>query len=357
MEPLVSICIVHYGDGEFLTQCVKSIKASTYKNIQLIVIDNNDTVSAENKFCTQILKDLNHRYIKNGGNLGYAQGCNQGVRNSRGKYVFILNNDIELEKNCIHHLVQFAEKNPEIGIIQPKMLDYHNRQIFHSSAAGGFIDVLGYPFARGRIFETVEKDVGQYNDIIEIFWAGGAALFAKKGVIEGAGFFDPDFFMYMEEIDLLWRTRLMGWKSVYIPRAKIYHIGCPHLNRQNPLRIYLEHRNSVLMLIKNLSFKNLICYLPLRLALEFGIMIASFFAFKFHRAFAILKSFAYLLKNYREITSKRQRIQINRKMDDRYALLNAYCGSVVLKYFLRGTTTASNLKGFKTYRYITKRKT
>jgi len=354
MDPLVSICIVHYGRDEFLSRCIASIKSSTYNNIELIIINNNVSNDFQSAVYERRPTNIQLRYKKNKKNVGFAEGCNQGIESAKGKYIFFLNNDIEIDDDCISSLVEFAENNPEIGILQPKMLDFVDRKNFHSSAAGGFIDVLGYPFARGRIFDTVERDQGQYNDVVEVFWACGAALFARIDVIVEVGLFDPDFFLYMEEIDLAWRVQLLGYKVVYNSSAKVYHIGCPNLGRKVFLRMYFDHRNSILMLIKNLSFANLLIFLPVRLGLELGTAIGSIASFRFFRGFAIFKAFGYLLTHSYTILNKRRHVQSKRRVKDSILLSKIYHGSVALNYFLGRVQKTTDLKGFQVTKFMSK---
>lgn len=352
MKPLVSIIIVHYGDPNFLGQCLESVKRSDYSQAEVIVVDNNEDGSSPFAVDGEGPATLKYTYIKNTRNAGYGGGCNDGIRASVGKYVFLLNNDIEIHPHCISALVEFAEEHREIGVLQPKMLDYYARRTFHSGGGGGFIDLLGYPFARGRIFGAVEEDRGQYDDVVEVFWAGGAALFASRDAVERAGLFDPDFFLYMEEIDLAWRVRLLGYRVVYLPHAAVYHIGCPHLGRRNFLRMYFDHRNSVVMLIKNLSLKNLFLFLPARLGLEAATVIGSMACLRFTRAFAILRALAYVLAHLRTINGKRRLVQRMRKVRDEAVLAKAYHGSVALSYFLWRIRAAADLKGFHVDGYV-----
>jgi hypothetical protein len=358
MSPLVSICIIQYGSNDHLKKCIESIKNSSYSDsdMEIIIIDNNEHDNNLFDISNMNLGNSQKTYIKNRTNVGFAEGCNQGIRSAKGKYVFILNNDIEIERDCIRYLVDFAEAHPDVAVLQPKMLDYANRYTFHSSAAGGFIDILGYPFARGRIFDIVEQDMGQYDDVVEIFWASGAALFAKKEILEESGFFDSDFFLYMEEIDLEWRIQLLGYKIVYIPTAKIYHIGCPHLGRENFYRMYYTHRNSIIMLIKNLSLGNLIIFLPLRIGLEIITLLFSLASLKIIRFFAVLNAFIYILIHLPSILHKRLKTQSMRKTKDVHLLSNAYYGSVALHYFFRKGININDLKKFKVTTYVPQRR-
>lgn len=353
MNPLVSVCIIHYGAIDYLYRVIGSVKASSYRDIELIVIDNNGASQAPLSPRALGLSDTRHQYLRNLENKGFAEACNQGIRLGTGKYIFILNNDIEIHSDCIRILVEAAERDPQVAILQPKMLDFHERNTFHSSAAGGFLDMFGYPFARGRIFEHAELDTGQYDNPVEIAWASGAALFARRSSLIEGGWFDRDFFMYMEEIDLAWRVRLQGYKVVYIPGTAIYHIGCPHLSRENEMRMYFNHRNSLVMLLKNLSLLNLVLILPVRLCLDLAALVSSLLLLKMTRVRAVMRAFAYIITNIGMIRNKRQAVQNARKVSDASIFSLIYRGSVVLDYYGMKNRSAAQLRRMNIKEYMT----
>ncbi len=328
MNTTVSIIIIHYGETDFLKTCLTSIKNSTYKYYEIIVVDNNPQPISE-KLPLSI-----DNYIYSGVNHGFAEACNIGVRQSGGEFVFILNNDIELNDRCIEKLVSIGLSDNNIAVLQPKMLDMDENNLFHSSAAGGMLDIFGYPFARGRIVDNAEIDRGQYDDPIEIFWCSGAALFARKNVLEKAGLFDKDFFLYMEEIDLQWRIHLLGYKIVYIPDAVIYHKGSPTFDRQNISRMYYVHRNSLIMLLKNLPSNYLNFIIPLRLLIELSSIVFGVLTLNLKRPIAVIKAFGYILNNFSVIKKKRAVVQNLIKVPFKEAYDKMYHGSIVLQYFL-----------------------
>lgn len=356
MTPLVTICIIHYGSDEYLRKCLESLQKATYNECEIIIIDNNALDHDMQNTYRRYAGTRVFRYIRNERNTGFAEGCNQGILSAQGKYIFLLNNDIELDPECIRYLVDFAEENPEVAVIQPKMLDFTDRTTFHSSGAGGFIDIFGYPFARGRIFDAVEKDTGQYDDIVEVFWASGAALFARTDVLKESGLFDPDFFLYMEEIDLEWRVHLLGYKVVYIPYAIIYHIGCPTLGRENYFRMYYTHRNSMIMLMKNLSPRRMLTLLPFRVMLELGTAMFAVVTLNPARFRAVFRALLHILGHMNPILRKRHEVQAKRMVTDKIIFSNAYHGSVVFRYFLNRTVTVFGLKNFQVKKYIPQRR-
>lgn len=338
--PLVSVIIVHYNNVDYLHNCVRSIAGSTYKKLELIVVDNG---SRKISLSDMPETGLRMNYIPSPKNMGYGDGCNQGIKEAKGEFVFLLNNDIEIETDCIAELVNISMKDRSIAVVQPKMLDLRDKGHFHSSGAGGMIDIFGYPFAKGRIFETVEEDSGQYDNFSEVFWASGAAVFIRKNIFDRAGYFDTYYFMYMEEIDLIWRIHLLGAERVvFVPAAKIFHLGCPNLGRDNLRRMYYVHRNSLMMLLTNYSLSTLLITLPVRVILEMGIAAGHLLLFDVKRTFSVFMAFGYILGHIPFIARKRMQVQAKRKVSDRYIVSKMYRGSIVLKYLL-GHKKASRL--------------
>jgi GT2 family glycosyltransferase len=185
------------------------------------------------------------------------------------EYYALVNSDIEVAKNWLTPILNIFETQANVGIIQPKIVDYKNKEYFeYAGAAGGFIDQYGYPYCRGRIFETIEKDNGQYDDSLEIFWASGACFFIRKEVYRKLNGFDDDFFAHQEEIDFCWRAFNMGYKAKYTSESVVYHVGGATLNESNPKKTFLNFRNSLLMLTKNLPANKLVPILFVRLILD-----------------------------------------------------------------------------------------
>ncbi|HKK11189.1 MAG TPA: glycosyltransferase family 2 protein [Flavobacteriaceae bacterium] len=206
--------------------------------------------------------------IQNEENGGYAKGYNDALKHVDADVFCLLNNDVEVTENWLAPIVSEFQNHPETAIVQPKILDYNQKDYFeYAGAAGGFIDKLGYPYCRGRIFNTIEQDNGQFNDTSDIFWASGACMFIRTNVFETLGGFDETFFAHMEEIDLCWRAFNQGYKSKYIGASTIYHVGGATLQSNNPQKTYLNFRNSLFALIKN-AHGNLFVLLLTRLVLD-----------------------------------------------------------------------------------------
>ena len=193
------------------------------------------------------------KIIQNSGNLGYASGYNQALKHVNADLLVLLNSDVEVTANWLEPVISLFEKEPQTAIAQPKLLDFKNKEYFeYAGAAGGFIDRYGFPFCRGRIFDSLEKDSGQYDDVETIFWASGACFFIRESVFDSLGGFDDRFFAHQEEIDLCWRAFNAGFVSRYVSESVVYHVGGATLKEGSPKKTYLNFRNSLLMLHKNL---------------------------------------------------------------------------------------------------------
>lgn len=283
----IAVVILNWNGANLLEQFLPSVVA--YSNeANIYVVDN---ASTDNSIAVLKEKFPSVKIIQNEGNYGFAKGYNVGLQQVEEDYYALVNSDIEVTENWLTPILAVFENEPTIGIIQPKILDYKNKEYFeYAGAAGGFIDKYGYPYCRGRIFETIEKDNGQYNDSLEIFWASGACFFIRKEIYRKLNGFDDDFFAHQEEIDLCWRAFNFGYKAKYVPQSVVYHIGAATLTQNNPKKTYLNFRNSLLMLTKNLPKNKLLPILFIRLSLDGVAGIQFLFKGKHKHLLAILKS-------------------------------------------------------------------
>ncbi|MFQ5706990.1 MAG: glycosyltransferase family 2 protein [bacterium] len=341
-EPLVSIIIPHHHGEEILTNCLESLEKTTYANKEVLLVDNGSTdgsvSSAQARFPWI-------RVVQNAENLGYAGGCNAGIAQARGTYFLFLNNDTEFEPDWLSLLVTCCERDAQIAACQPKILSLKDKRLFdYAGAAGGLLDRFGYPFARGRLFFRVEKDEGQYEEGGDIFWASGTAMLVRKSALDEVGYFDDDFFAHMEEIDLCWRFHLTGYRVVVMPPAVVYHQAGSTLKPDSPLKIYLNHRNSLIMLLKNYQRSSLFWIFPGRLLLELMTLLYSGVKFDFVRVKAVCKALIYVAFSFFRIMTKRSQVQRLRKVADSDISKKMYRGSVAVDYFLRGVRRTQDLR-------------
>jgi GT2 family glycosyltransferase len=248
--------------------------------------------------------------VVNATNTGYAGGYNEALQHIEADVYALVNSDIEVTENWLQPIIQTFQNEPSTAIIQPKILDFKNKDYFeYAGAAGGFIDQYGYPFCRGRIFDTLEKDNGQYDSNQEIFWASGACFFIRSAVYNQLNGFDTSFFAHQEEIDLCWRATNKGYSIKYLFESKVYHVGGATLQQGNPKKTELNFRNSLLMLTKNLPKKNLYKVLFIRMILDGVAGIQFLLRGQYKHLLAILKAHFAFYKLFSENYAKRGDIQ------------------------------------------------
>lgn len=244
-----AIVILNWNGSKLLEEFLPSVVDNS-SQAEIYVIDNASDDESINYLQTYF---PSVKIIQNPDNYGYAKGYNEGLKSIDAEIVCLLNSDVQVSKDWIQPVLDLFQSDEKISAIQPKILDYKNPSKFeYAGAGGGFIDNLGYPYCRGRIFWTLEEDRGQYDDITQIFWASGACIFIRKKDFEEAGGFDEGFFAHMEEIDLCWRLNNLDKKIFYCGKSTVYHLGGGTLKNSNPKKTYLNFRNSLWMLVKNL---------------------------------------------------------------------------------------------------------
>jgi GT2 family glycosyltransferase len=261
----IAVVILNWNGAKLLEQFLPSVIAFS-DEATIYVADNASTDTSieviQNQFPSV-------KIIQNTGNFGFAKGYNEALKFVEEEYYALVNSDIEVTENWLAPILTLFENESETVIIQPKLLDFKKKTHFeYAGGAGGFIDKFGYPFCRGRIFDTVEEDKNQYDDAIEIFWATGACFFIRKEVYRKLNGFDDDFFAHQEEIDLCWRAFNLGYKTKYTPKSIVYHVGGATLNEGNPRKTFLNFRNSLFMLTKNLPKNQLFPILSMRMCLD-----------------------------------------------------------------------------------------
>lgn len=334
----LAIVILNYNGKELLQKFLPSLVEFSGNN-QIIVADNCSTDDSV-AFLRATYPTL--RTILMNENTGYAGGYNNALKQVEADVYCLINSDIEVTANWINPIVETMLTDNKIGACQPKILSYHNKTSFeHAGAAGGFIDMLGYPFCRGRIINTVEPDHGQYNDARKIFWATGACLFIRADLFHRLNGFDKDFFAHMEEIDLCWRIQKLGYTVNYIPQSTVYHVGGATLSKSNPRKTYFNFRNNILMLHKNLSFFSMLLVLFIRHLLDL-IAALKFFA-EGHRKDSKMIFKAYLWF-YSNIISRIKLRHQTRKGFTKNNVTGVLYKSLVVSYYLLGRSKFSHFK-------------
>ena len=264
--PSVAVVILNWNGKNFLQQFLPSVLASTYSNLRVILADNASTDDSV-QFVQQNFHNVEILTSKE--NYGFAKGYNFFLQQVKADYYILLNSDVEVTAGWIEPVIELMEADKTIAACQPKLLAWHHKDTFeYAGASGGWIDALGYPFSRGRVFDILEKDHGQYNDAAQIFWASGAALFIKAELFHAMKGFDEFFFAHQEEIDLCWRLQRSGYKIYVCPQSVVYHVGGGTLPTGSTQKVYLNFRNNLVMITKNMSLAELCWKLPLRIALD-----------------------------------------------------------------------------------------
>jgi GT2 family glycosyltransferase len=270
-------------------------------------------------------------------NYGFAEGYNRALAQVEAEYYVLLNSDIEVTPGWIDPVVKMMDADPDIAAAQPKLRAYHEKEMFeYAGAAGGYIDKFGYPFCRGRLFQEIEKDEGQYDDAVEVFWATGACMFVRASVYNEMGGLDNDFFAHMEEIDYCWRLKNNGYKIMYCPDSIVYHIGGGTLPKKNSTKTYLNIRNNIIMLYKNLQSHRLIRVYLLRVMLDSVASIKFFIDGGFSDLFAVIRAHFHFIFHFGKYRKKRRSLIQSR-------VGNIYWGSVVKAHYADKKTKFTDL--------------
>ena len=304
----IAIVILNWnGEKLFDTFLPSVIQHSKGEKIEIKIVDNGSTdksVEHLKKFYPSIkIIDLETNY-------GFAEGYNQALKKVDADYVILLNSDVQVTENWIKPCIGLFEADEKLAAIQPKILSYNEPVKFeYAGAAGGFIDKFGYPFCRGRILNRVEEDLGQYNQLSQIFWATGACIFLRSSVFKTAGGFDGDFWAHMEEIDLCWRLKNQGYKIVYEPKSVVYHLGGGTLSYGSPKKVYLNFRNNLYMLFKNLPRHQFTRIFFARMVLDGVAAVKFILGFNFREFWAVIKAHASFYRNIGKLIRKRKETQ------------------------------------------------
>ena len=334
----VAIVILNWNGKGFLEKFLPGVLEFLPENAELIIADNcstDDSVSFMKEKYPQV------RLIINNENGGFAKGYNDALKHVDSEYYVLLNSDIEIKSDWINPVISFMDSHPEVAICQPKILDQkHPELLEYAGAAGGYIDYLGFPFCRGRIFQELEKNNDQFNDQREIFWCTGAAMFIRSKVYHDVKGFDESFFAHMEEIDMCWRVLNKGHKIYYNGESEVFHVGGGTLPKNNPRKAYLNFRNNLFMLVKNWPKKNFYPKLLFKLCLD-GIAATKFlFEGDFGQFKAVFNSHMALYGNFKRL------LKIRKELEHTESKLPVYPKSIVLEHFLKGKKRFEELDNF-----------
>lgn len=327
-----AVVILNYNGKAFLEQFLPSV-CSNCPSGSVFIIDNHSTDNSINFLeCNYPQIEI----IRLPANFGFAGGYNQGLAQIEAENFALINSDVELTTNWLSPLEHILDSNPNVAAVQPKILDFNNKSKFeYAGAAGGFLDVLGYPFCRGRIFDEVETDLKQYDQTSPIFWATGACFFVRSKVFTDLRGFDARFFAHMEEIDFCWRIQNKGFEILYTPESTVYHVGGGTLHKSNPFKTYLNFRNNLAMLFKNLPFVWLVPILFVRMILD-GISSLKFLkAGEYANIWAIVKAHFGFYKMIPYLIQKRNGSFLGFK--------KLHKTSIVWDYFVKGKKTFNQL--------------
>lgn len=319
----IAVVILNWNGRSLLEQFLPSVIKNS-KEATIYLADNASTDDSV-AFVTTTFPEV--KIIQNKVNGGYAKGYNDALSKIDADVFCLLNSDVEVTKDWLVSILKTFKSHTEVAAIQPKILDYKKKTHFeYAGAAGGYIDKLGYPYCRGRIFDTLEEDNGQYDDTTTIFWASGACIFIRKQVFEEVGKLDEDFFAHQEEIDLCWRVHSNGYTILYEGTSTIYHLGGATLDAMNPRKTFLNFRNNLYLLIKNVPGNNVWFLIFIRMILDGLAAIRFITQGKFSHFAAIFKAHISFYTNFNTFNKKRKKLL---KTGKYYSLF-----SVVWQYFI-----------------------
>ena len=331
MIPKVAIVILNWNGTKLLRQFLPSvIEFSKSDSAQIVVADNGSTDDSlamlRNDFPAIKILDLKQNY-------GFACGYNVALKQLDADYFVILNSDVEVTPGWLESPIRLMEAESEIAAVQPKILSYHQKTHFeYAGAAGGFIDRFGYPFCRGRIFNEVEADIGQYDNSKDIFWATGACMFVRASLFRQVGGFDADFWAHMEEIDLCWRLKNQGYRIVFTPESTVYHLGGGTLSYDNPTKLFLNFRNNLWLLYKNLPGNQLISILGVRMILDAVAAFKLLAEFNLNGIRSVLKAHYHFYLSLPEQQRKRRQLHEDGHFS---APAKKFPKSIVFQFYIR----------------------
>ena len=337
MQPSVAVVILNWNGKALLERFLPSVMGSAYPNLQLIVGDNASTDGSVD-YLKSNFPTIN--ILQNDQNYGYAGGYNHILSRVEADYFVLLNSDVEVPSNWIQPVIDKMESDEWIAAAQPKIKWQTEKDKFeYAGAAGGFMDLHAFPFCRGRIFDSVEADNGQYDADTDIFWASGAAFFIKSRVWKQVGGLDEDLFAHMEEIDLCWRLKNLGYRILCCTDAEVYHLGGGTLNANNPYKTYLNFRNNLIIMQKNLPLSDAYFRIFIRIWFDFAAWIQFLLQGKLEFSMAISKAHFHFFRDIYRSAEKRTSLQLPYLSHS-----GVYKYSIVYRYFVDKIKTFSELR-------------
>ena len=332
----VAVVILNYNGRKFLEQFLPNVIASCDHTLAEVIVADNASTDDSVAFMRERFPQV--RLIENGSNGGFSTGYNLALRQIEAQYYVLLNSDIEVAPGWIEPVVALMDSDTQIAACQPKILSYYRKDEFeYAGASGGFIDKYGYPFCRGRVFQYLEKDENQYDSPMEVFWATGACMFVRADLYHRLGGLDDSFFAHMEEIDLCWRLKNAGYKVFCCPQSVVYHIGGGTLPKNSPRKTYLNFRNNLSLLVKNLPKQRVHRTILYRILLDW---VA---AFKF-LAEGCPKDFKMVFKAHRDFYKRLESLRAKRKEVEHRQVSCVYQKNIVFENVVRGKKKFSDLK-------------
>jgi hypothetical protein len=326
--PKAAVVILNWNGLKYLRQFLPSVLTSIWPNLDIILGDNASTDGSV-EFVKQEYPSI--RIIQNDKNYGFTGGYNKVLEHVDADYYILLNSDVEVSPGWIAPVINLMESDPMIAAAAPKIRAYAQQSNFeHAGAAGGFIDSYGYPFCQGRMFYEIEEDKGQYEQSKEVFWATGAAMFVRKKCWEEAGGFDDRFFAHMEEIDLCWRLKNMGYKVMYCAQSEVFHLGGGTLNTEHPFKTFLNFRNNLLLLQNNLPAWRAFFVIAVRIWMDLLALFRFLSEGKRKDAWAVSRAHQNFVVNLFKGAKGRPK-----KVSPKKNLTGVYHGSIVWEFFLR----------------------
>ena len=326
----VAVVILNWNGKSFLEKFLPNVLKYS-DDAQIVVADNQSTDDS--------VEFLKNKYphvsiIINPSNDGFAQGYNLALKQVDAEYYVLLNSDVEVTVNWLNPIIQLMDSNPKIAACQPKILDYNHKTKFeYAGAAGGFMDKYGYPFCRGRIFNELEEDKGQYDDAVEVFWSTGACMFVRAEAFWKVGGFDGDYFAHMEEIDVCWRMKNIGYQIYVEPKSVIYHVGGGTLNKLSPKKTFLNFRNNLITLTKNASPRFLFFKIIYRMILDGVAAFKFLFEGNGSHFFAVIKAHFSFYKHLPSTLKKRDDMRLMEEFKD--STTGVYEKNIVFMHFVK----------------------